>query len=183
MIKSILKKAFEDEILVGMRTDMQDWGETIIGFITEINELCFTIKEIDEYGYFKGKIIINHVNVINMEIEDRYQKRLFFLYKNNSIFNQSNQVTIYKEGDLLKEYFESLIQDKSIVTFYLDEEDYVIGEILKYDEEVILIKNIGREGDEDGVSYFFINKIIGIRFNGIEEQKIELLYKHRNLFY
>ncbi len=183
MIKSILKKALTDEKLVGIRTNMEDWGETLIGFITEINNSCFTIREIDEYGFTEGNTIVNFENVINIEIDDRYQKRLFFIYKNNSLFNQSKQITIWKDGNLLKEYFESLIQNNTIITFYFDEEDYVTGEILKYDKEVILIQNIGREGDDDGISYYFIDKLIGIRYNGIEEQKIELLYKNRTLFY
>jgi hypothetical protein len=176
-------KSWEDEKLVGIRTNMEDWGETLIGFITEINNSCFTIREIDEYGFTEGNTIVNFENVINIEIDDRYQKRLFFIYKNNSLFNQSKQITIWKDGNLLKEYFESLIQNNTIITFYFDEEDYVTGEILKYDKEVILIQNIGREGDDDGISYYFIDKLIGIRYNGIEEQKIELLYKNRTLFY
>jgi len=46
-----------------------------------------------------------------------------------------------------------------------------------------MFKNIGIEGDEDGFSYYPLDSLIGLRYNSIEEQKIEILYKNNTVFY
>jgi hypothetical protein len=182
MKKTLLENAFKDKSLIGIRTNVLDRGESIIGFIVELEESFFTINEIDEYGLFIGNTIIAIEDIVNIEINDRYQKRLKFIYDNSSTLNPNNRITIWKEGTELVAHFKTLIENKKITTFYFDEEDYVIGIILKFDKEYVMLNNIGIEGDEDGTSCYPIDKLIGLRYDGIEEQKIRLLYENRNLF-
>jgi len=183
MKKTLLENALKDKSLIGVRTSSLDWGESIIGFVTTLEESFFTINEIDEYGAFIGKTTMAIGDVINVEINDRYQKRLKFIHDNNSILKPNNRITIWKEGAELISYFKALIEDEKITTLYFDEDDYVIGVIIKYDEDCIMLKNISIEGDEDGTSCYHISKLIGLRYDGIEEQKIKLLYENRLKFY
>lgn len=183
MKKEILEKAINEKILVGIRTNMLEWGESIIGFIVDLGESFFTINEIDENGFLIGNTQISIDDVINIDINDRYQRRMMFIYNNNSAFNINERVTIWKEGKELTPHIKILIEDKKIATFYLNENDYVTGFVLKYDKTYLMIQNIGNEGDEDGTSYYPIDKLIGMRYNGIEEQKIKLLYENRTSFY
>jgi hypothetical protein len=183
MKRSLLESAFKEKTLIGIRTNAQDWGESIIGFIVKLEDLFFTINEIDEYGAYIGNTTIEIENIINIDINSRYEKRLKFINEYISTINPNNRTTIWKEGKLLIPHFNNLIVNETIVTFWFNEDDYVIGLLLKFDEDDILIKNIGREGDEDGISCHYINKLIGIRYNGLEEQKIKLLYDNRVLFY
>lgn len=182
MIRYLLENAFNDKSLIGIRTISLDWGKSIIGFIISLEESFFTINEIDEYGFFIGNTLIEIDDIINIEINDRYQKRLQYVFDNRSSFNHNSRVTIWKEGEKLISYFKFIIENKKISTFYFNEEDYVIGVIIKFDKDYIMIKNIGIEGDEDGMSCYHINKLIGLRYDSIEEQKIKLLYENRNVF-
>jgi len=183
MNKSILERALKDKSLIGIRTHLQEWGESIIGFIVELDESFFTINEIDEYGFYIGNTTIEIGNIINIDINDRYQRRLKFIHEHASIFNINNRISIWKEGFMLIPYFENLIENKTVVTFYFNEDDYVTGRVLSFDKEQIMLNNIGSEGDEDGVSYYHINNLIGLRYDSLEEQKIKLLYENRFEFY
>jgi hypothetical protein len=183
MIKNLLENAIKENTLIGIRTNSLDWGELIIGFIVKLEESYFTINEIDEYGLFIGNTIIAIEDVINIEINDRYQKRLKFIFDNSSTLKPNNRITIWKEALDLIPHINYLIENGKITTLYYDEDDYVTGVILKFDEDYLKIKNIGREGDEDGMSYYPIDKLIGLRYDGIEEQKIQLLYENRTTFY
>lgn len=183
MKKEILEKAIKEKTLVGIRTNMLEWGESIIGFIVDLGESFFTINEIDENGFLIGNTQISIDDVINIDINDRYQRRMMFIYNNNSAFNINERVTIWKEGEELMPHIKILIEDKIIATLYLNENDYVTGFVLKYNKTYVIIQNIGNEGDEDGTSYYPIDKLIGMRYNGIEEQKIKLLYENRTSFY
>jgi hypothetical protein len=183
MKKSLLESALNEKSLIGIRTNSEDWGESIIGFIIGLDDSYFTINEIDEYGFYIGSTIKEIESIVNIDIDDRYIKRLKFIHDHVSTFNINSRKTIWKEGSSLIPHFKNLIESKTIVTFYFNEEDYVTGTILKFDEDYVLINNIGREGDEDGISCQHINKLIGLRYNSLKEQKIKLLYENRSSFY
>ncbi|MBW6480872.1 MAG: hypothetical protein K0B37_15690 [Bacteroidales bacterium] len=183
MKTDILKKAFKEKSLIGIRTNMLEWGESIVGFVVNINESYFTINEIDENGFFIGNTEIAIEEVINIEVEDRYQKRLKFIHDNKSTLDINKRKTIWKEGEAIIPHFKALIEDKKIVTLFFNEDDYVYGFIVKNDSSYVMIKNIGSEGDEDGISYYPIDRLIGLRYDGLVEQKIKLLYENSKKFY
>lgn len=183
MKKTLLDKAFKEKSLIGIRTSSLAWGESIIGFIVELEESFFTINEIDEYGLLIGNTTIVIEDVANVVINDRYQRRLKYIHDNRSLLNPNNRVTIWKEGAELISSFKTLVKTQKITTFYFNEDDYVIGVILEFDESYLMIKNIGSEGDEDGLSCYPINKLVGLRYDGIEEQKIKLLFEASSEFY
>lgn len=183
MKKNILQKAYKEKFLIGIRTSSLEWGESIIGFIIEIDDSFLIINEIDENGFLIGNTQIAIEDVFNIDIDDRYQKRLKFIYENNSKISINNRVTIWKEGKELLPYLKMLIENRKIATFFFNEDDYVTGQILKYDETYVMFENIGREGDNDGFSYYPLNALIGVRYDGVEEQKIEILHENIITFY
>ena len=183
MKKKVLEVAYKEKSLIGVRTISIDSDESIIGFIVSLDETYFTINEIDEYGFFIGNTTIAIQSVINLEVDDRYQKRLKFIHENNLNFNHNSQYTVWKESSELVPEFKYLIENKTITTLYLNEDNYVTGIILKFDVDYVMINNIGREGDDDGTSYYPIDRLIGLRYDGLEEQKIKLLYENRSKFY
>ncbi len=183
MKKTLLEKAIKERTLIGIRTSMIEWDESIIGFIVDLDESYFTINEIDEYGFPIGNTQIAIEDVISINIDDRYQKRLKYVYDNNSMFDVNRRVTVWKEGEKLIPNLKELAESKQIATLFLSDDNYIIGCILKYDKTHVMIKNVGSEGDEDGVSYHPINEFIGLRYNSIKEQKIKLLYENKNYFY
>ena len=53
-IMKLLNNAFIQRKLIGVNTPEINWDELIIGYITEINDDCIIINEVDEYGTFIG---------------------------------------------------------------------------------------------------------------------------------
>jgi pimeloyl-CoA synthetase len=183
ILENFLKKVIQDKSLIGIRTKELEWGQTIIGYIIDLNETYFTINEIDEYGTLIGNTIIEIDDVLHIEHNDRYQRRLQMIFDNRLIFNSNNRVTIWKEGKKLTSHLKILKEKNILSTFFLNENDYVIGFLLDFTEDHLFINNIGDEGDEDGVSCYCIEDFIGLRYNSLFEQKTKLLYENRNVFY
>jgi len=182
MIKKNIENAINEKSLIGIRTKSLEWGQTIIGYIVDLDETYFTINEIDEYGTLIGNTIIEIDDILHIEHNDRYQRRLQMIFDNRLIFNSNNRVTIWKEGKKLVPHFKKLKEENILSTFFLNEDDYVIGFLLDFNENHILINNIGVEGDEDGVSCYCIEDFIGLRYNSLSEQKTKLLYENRDVF-
>ncbi|BEG99114.1 hypothetical protein [Bacteroides sedimenti] len=72
MMQKLLNKAVDEKSLIGIRTNKLDWGQTIIGYIVELNKSDFTINEIDEYGMLIGNTVIQITDVLHLEYDDRY---------------------------------------------------------------------------------------------------------------
>jgi len=183
MINKFLKKAFDEKTLIGIRTKRLEWGQTIIGYIIDLNATCFIINELDEYGMFIGKTLIMISDVLHIEYNDRYQKRLEFISGKRSMFDPNNRVTIWKEGQLLLPDLKTLQGSDKICTFFLNEDDYIIGFLIDITDDQVLIRGIGDEGDDDGISCYYIDNFIGLRYDSLVEQKIKLLYDNQAVFY
>ncbi len=183
MKTQLLINALQTRTLIGIRTTMLEWGKRIIGFIDEVAGDYCVINEIDEYGFFIGKPHIHFGDIVNIDIDDPYQKRLMFLHRHKDAFDIDARLTIWEKGAKLIPYFDELIKSGSIVTLFFDEDDYLTGCLSEYSDEELVIDCVGSDGDEDGRSCYPIDKIIGLRYNGIEEQKIKLLRDNRAVFY
>lgn len=183
MIKEFIKKAFNTKSLIGVRTIELSWGERIIGFVSELFDDQFIVDEIDEYGEFTNNTIIPYCNIVNLDFEDRYQKRLLLLVNNRSYFNAENPIIINQIDSSIEYHFNQLIEQNILSTFFLDEEDYVTGILLKFDDTNVMIQSIGSEGDDDGLSIYPRKKIVSMRSNSKEELRISILYKLRLDFY
>lgn len=183
MIKDILKKTKEKKDLIGIRINEDNWDEVLIGFIEQINASTIILNEIDENGISTGYTTIPMDCILRIDLDDRYQKRLKFIYDNRKNLDSKNQVTILNNSKELIKNIDGLINRKSICTLYFDEDQYVTGIILKKDSHYLLVNNVGDQGDDEGISYYRINNLVGLKYNGIDEQKIALLQKNWKSFY
>jgi hypothetical protein len=182
-MKIVLESAIRDGILIGLRTDDQESDESIIGFGTELKESMLTLNEVDEYGSLIGKTVIHINSIISIDLRDRYQERLQFIHDQKSNFDPNKRVTQWGSGSELITSLGFLTEEKIISTFFFENDEYSVGYLESYNSETFLINNIGLEGDDDGTSCYLIDRLVGIRYNGLEEQKIKLLHDHRRKFY
>ena len=183
MISEILKKTKENKTLIGIRINQDDWDEILIGFIYFLDTNYIIIDEIDENANSMGRTKIAISQILRIDLDDRYQNRLKFIYDNRNKISSDKQITILDTSKELLKNVDFLIKKKLICTLYFDENQYITGIILQKKLGHILVKNIGKQGDEEGVSCYMLDSLIGLKYNGIDEQKITLLYKNWKLFY
>lgn len=188
MIHDFLRNVRKKNELIGIRTDREEWDQSLIGFITDLDDDSVTINELDRDGTLTGSTTILLTNILSIDFDDRYQQRLKFIHDNRSLLDANKQVTIWRTGTDLSDHLSFLIQNKNIATLYFsdpnDEDDnYVLGIVEAFDQNYIVIRNVGKEGDDDGQSCRLMNDLVGIKYAGVDEQKIALMYKNRNLFY
>ncbi len=180
MIKEIFEKAILSNKLIGVRTFQEDWEEVIIGYVKKIDEIELILAEVDKQGVIIGNILINVEDIINVDYDDRYQRKLEFFNKLELLNFENKQLTILKNGQLLVNYFQELIEGKYVVQFYFDDNHYETGVLQKYDEKYFFCKNIGNNGEYEGFSIFAIENLTGIKYNGIEQYKLKLLFDENN---
>ena len=177
MIK-VLKDKLVEKSLIGIRTFYQEWDEVIIGFIRSIEGNNLILVEIDEYGKTLGETIIEIADILSIEFDDKYQKKLKSIQENSDLFDSINQVTIWNKAKQLKIVILEWIKKDIIATLFFDEDFFITGKILEYQDNYLLVNNITSSGEDDGYSIHLVDKLIGIRYNGKEELKIRFLLEN-----
>lgn len=175
MMIKVLKDKLVEKSLIGIRTIYQDWDEVIIGFIKSIEGNNLILQEIDEYGKTLGETNIEIADILSVEFDDKYQIKLMSILENSDLFESENQVTIWSKAKELKIVVLELIEKDIIATLFFDEDFFITGKILEYQDNYLLVNNITSSGEDDGYSIHLIDKLIGIRYNGKEELKIRYL--------
>jgi hypothetical protein len=183
MVLNLLSKAKEKNKLVGLRTINMDFEESIIGFVHHLDNEKVIIREIDQYGEKEGLTTIDLKKIINIDFDDRYQKRLLCVYNSTHSLNAEKKILIYGEKNELVKAINSCINDKTIVKFLFTKKNYATGIPISVDSSSVLIKSIGWEGDDDGLSLYSFSEIIGLQYDSIDEQIISLLYSNKKSFY
>ncbi|GHV37196.1 hypothetical protein FACS1894178_8930 [Bacteroidia bacterium] len=174
MIKNLLKTAYEQKKLVDI--NFYETEESIIGYITNIEDKYITIEEIDKFGNVDGTTIYKIDCIKNISMDNWYLSSLKIIINNNSQLNKNNRLTLYKNGQELISYFKYLKDKNKIVMLFFENDNYELGLVLNYDNEFILLKDIEQDGHELGITCYRLSDIIGLKYNGLGEQKTELLY-------
>jgi hypothetical protein len=181
MINDVLQTVLSEKSLIGIRTLREDWDESLIGFVTNLNDHSVTLNEIDKDGNSTGNTIILLSDIVSLDFDDRYQRRLNLIFKNRDQLKINDQITVWLTGKDLSDHLNTVIKTGNIVTLFFEEDVYVLGIIKAIDSEWILVHNIGVEGDDDGESYHLIENIVGIKYSGVDEQKVSILYKSKDV--
>ncbi len=183
MFFDLLSKAKEMNILVGLRTNNMEFEESIIGFVHTLNDKIVILQEIDQYGKKEGLTSINLNDIVNVDYNDRYQKRLLCVYLNQKSLRSGKKISVFGTHDKLTEIISDCIQNKTLIKLLFTNNNYATGVPISMDSSNILIQSIGWEGDDDGLSAYSFSEIIGLQYNSIEEQIISLLYQNNKMFY
>lgn len=182
MIVNLLKNACEQKKLVDINIYETENEESVIGYITDISDACFTIKEIDKFGNSDGSTIYPIDRIKNISLNNWYLRNLQIIIDNHMELDQDSRVSIYKKGIELISHFKYLKENELMTMLFFEEDNYELGFILDYDEKFVLFKDIGQDGCVLGTTYYRLNEIIGLRYNGLGEQKTKILYeKYRNI--
>lgn len=183
MVFDLLLEAKNKSRLIGLRTKNMDFEESLIGFVHELNDGRVIIQEIDQYGKIEGLTSIDLKDILSVDYDDRYQKRLLCIFSNKELLDAEKKVIVYGNPEELVEIVRDCITNKNMIKLLFTNKNYATGIPIAVDLSHILIHSIGWEGDDDGLSAYSFSEIIGVQYNSIEEQIISILYSNNKLFY
>jgi hypothetical protein len=175
MLQTILMSAYELKKIVDINV-YETEEESVIGYITNVSAEHFTIKEVDKFGNSNGSTTYAVDKIKNISLDNWYLRSLQIIIDNHKKLNQDDRVTIYKKGKELTLQFKYLKENNIMTMLFFEEDRYELGFILDYDENFILFKDIEQDGSVLGITCYRINEIIGLRYNGLGEQKTKFLY-------
>lgn len=174
----MLQKTLIDAYKHKKIADINVYGEedSIIGYVTNIDEEHFTVEEVDKFGNTNGSTTYAIAKIANLSLDNWYLRSLQIIICNRDKLNEEKRITIHKDGKKLLSEIEYLKVNEIIVMLFFEEDQYELGFILDYDENFILLKDVGQDGCVLGITCYQLNEVVGLRYNGLGEQKTRMLY-------
>lgn len=178
MILKILRNAYENKKIISLTPRDFDWEDSILGYVTKINDDNVIINEINEYGKSIGNIVIKISNIRYLKLDSWEIRNRQLIYDKSQFFSPESRISIWKDGKELVPYLRKLKENKEISKLYFDNDNSETGIVLEVDDDSCLFKSINENGEQEDISCYFIKNIIGLKYGDIEMQMLKLLYEN-----
>jgi len=180
----LIEEAKKNNRLISLSLDGSDYETAVVGFVKDYDDLYVTLNHISSEGFEDGILVHKIDNIYSASYDDRYNKRLEFLYKNKALFKDADQVvTDTLSGNVIWNLLHKAKELEVVVTIGFDRDFTTSGYVKDLNESEVLIRCIGYEGDYDGLSVFLVDDIDSISYNDIDNRKTDFYYKNRETIY
>lgn len=183
--QKILNDACINHKLIALRTEKEEWGDTIVGYVKEVTTQRVTINEVDEYGIPIGTTSFKMNDLIDIVIDDKTLKCLEILEGKNKRLARKECSTIWGNGYEIKEYIYRWGKNRKPITLFVEnnenDDTNVIGFVDEMDEKSVLIEMIDNYGELDGKILIPLETITGIRRDSQEDNARWILYQNSRL--
>lgn len=169
--------------LVAIRLVNQSWDEYTVGYILFVGPEHVLIDEVDENGRSIGSAEIQYKEILGIDIDDRYLRRLERIGKEMRIDQNDSGNVLYRKDGNFWEGIRLIERRKIIVTFFFDNESYATGILMEISKQFFSFRSIGVEGDEDGLAYRLIKNLTGFRYDSAFEKRIDFYFRNSKYFY
>ncbi|MEM8524626.1 MAG: hypothetical protein AAGG68_08275 [Bacteroidota bacterium] len=181
MILKLLEKSQKEKSIIGIWVYGDDEGFWS-GYVKSFTEEIVVLQHFTKYGKPDGLIIEKIENIESIDFEDDYVRAMEYLVQNSSKLGQdiTTNITISSpktwQKDILKQQLGKVDQ---VVKIQVNSDSVYTGLVEDCDEENVVLRILGQEGEDKGKALFRIQDISSIRNNDMDSRKRLLLYNWR----
>lgn len=181
ILQTILQRSKDSKEIISIWQYNGD-KDSIVGFVTEINDDYIGVNQFTRFGKSDGIIYIKIANIKNIDFNDDYTKVMECLIQYSDIIYKPSEFSLNLSQSEYWQYNAIIqlhkVQDQ-IASIEINGNDFYTGFVKEVTEEDFVLNNIGKNGEELGTSVFRIEDITEIRINDIDDRRRFLLYKWR----
>lgn len=175
-MKEILKASLIKNTIISFCIGKVNWDKRIIGYVRSMNKEIIVVDEVDVFGSVVKSRNIKISSISIIETNDSYNKHLEKLKEQGKLIKKTKPLYYYNKGDKFNKKIDLLRISGNICTIFFGTE-FITGIIKKLSENILSISSIGYRGTKEGESYFTLESITKIRYQGPLEKKISYLQK------
>lgn len=179
ILKHILEESKKKKTIISARK--YNDGKTIyVGYILDFNDSIFMMQQVSKNGLEDGIYIDNIENIESFELRD-YEQAYQFLFENS--FKLSDQKIKYidlpNSENWKFELIKLLFSLNDIVSIKFNNDDYVTGYILNYDEVNVNFKCYNDVGIVDGIIIYKIEDFCSFNIDDFDIRRTKLFINWR----
>jgi len=179
LINEILQESKEKKKIINIRNYDSNDDSFYCGYVIDFNDEIIQIKHFSIYGKDDGISIQKIENIANIEFDEDYSAAIQYLVQNNINLDKSNISDC--NFDFLNNWRFNILSKFLDYKIIILIEDYklekICGFVHKLTESELIIKPIGKLGEDEGFSLYKLSDINSIQPDDLECRKRLLLYK------
>ncbi len=176
-IKDALSKAKKEKKLVSIFTDKDDWDDWSVGYVDILTDQHVRLHSLSRYGDFAGYIMMNLSEIIKVEVDSQYEKKMERFHSSQENFFAEVKLENEIEVNIIIDALKASLNDKTFIEVWGNDPEVSLGGYVEdMDEETVTVHLIDSYGVDDGVSTIKINEIRRLDFNTRCEQARRFLY-------
>ncbi len=169
----VLKQYLQDSSLIEMYFYSGENNKFCCGKVVSLDEYYFTFVSFDPYGRYDGYFVRRINDLCRINANSKYINSLINLIDNDFVehikFDSYNEI-------IPRILHLSIDNGKAVSIEIADSDSLIIGIVSSVEDEKICINNLNEYGEPDGISIVFLEDIISVSYDSLDERKIERLY-------
>lgn len=177
----ILRKSKENKEIIGIWKYSDDDGFWA-GYVKDYNENLVVIQHFTNYGKSDGIIVERIDNIKSVDFDDDYAKAMQCLIDYSAQLDEEDpfELGITEDDDWQVEVLKQIEGTKRIVRLEINGSDSFSGFVTKLSEYDLILRCIGKMGEDEGTVIYRLEDITAVRVNDIENRKRVMLFNWRN---
>lgn len=184
VIKNTLTESINKGYILSIFSNRNQRGRCSVGLIEQVTSQHVVMKHISVNGQYDGYILRRLEDIIRIDINGQYEKRLQTLYllqkqQHLDLFDKK----VKRNGNLVKEFLTYSMGKRLVVSVCIDEteeQEDIVGWVKDMNDTEVTISKISFEGYDDGETIFDICEIIKLNCDSLEERVLGLLNSNMN---
>ena len=160
----------------------QIWVGRIVSVATE----HFILAKSDILGYPLGRRRIEFHQLRQLDVDDRYLRRLLFANSNRRKWLYGSTTELEVTSSKWAKTVEKVIKQSRVVRLNVrwsaSYTAWVTGMVTSISDSTVLMTLISEEGDHDGTAIFPLKLVTSIEYGGRANNRVKLLFENRHLF-
>ncbi len=156
--------------LISVYTNVDKSDLFTLGYLIEIDESNVLMNMVDRYGEEVGFCIINSDDIYNFEQDRMYSGKIEKLFK---LKKQKRPYISNSESNLMANFLKHAFDNHLLIQ--VNEDDYYIGYVKDFSNQVLTTERFDSYGDEIGVSSLDMNNVNSLKCQTKYLKDIELI--------
>ncbi len=169
MLNKLSAYAGSDE-LISVHTDFDESDIFTLGYLIGIDENNVLMNMVDRYGEENGFCIINLADIYNFELDKMYSGKIEKLFK---LKEQKRQYISNSDSNAIVNFLKHAFDNHLLIQ--VNEDDYYIGYVKDFSDQVLTTEKIDNYGDEIGISSLDMNNVNSLKCQTKYLRDIELI--------
>lgn len=176
-VKSTLRKAEEENRIVSVYVDSDDWSQYSVGYIDHVDDTHVCIRALSRHGEPAGYEVRLISEITKIEMDGKYEKKIEKLSNNQGKIFSEVPLKLSTKSRIIRNSLEQSLKGSVVITVWgQDAEDSLVGYVEKLESGSVSLRLIDEFGEDDGVAILQVSEISSLDFNTQSEQIRKFLH-------
>ncbi|MER3496123.1 MAG: hypothetical protein C4320_04555 [Armatimonadota bacterium] len=179
-LRETLRRCLASREMVEIYADPEDLVEFNVGMVESVGHNSYCIQSIDPYGQFDGRQIGRIDEIVRLVTGSEYLAAIRLLHDGRDALVNHPMPSTEPYGEMDFENSLRFAQENRLLVSLIDRDrEAIMGFVTDYGREFVEIREVRRDGHEDGTFILALDDVSRVDVGGRNERARQFLHRVR----